>query len=1224
MRSAAECYLVRKENAQELHLLGGLRPGNYLLQVLFSKTTGRQALAIERTSAPIGFSLARTLNTFIGDYKASRESIVSLAAELDATIIQVKELNSFVETNKTSKVLGEGSLKLAEKCTKDSDRLVKRLVELLTKARLPEDPAAIVNIKPEDIVVGRLTRAYWPLVKPQVDVVRSELHVMKTDILLARSCIQAQTGSTPADRAAGDESIVAHAKSLQLARQLLRRAKEEEQRSTMSTQIPDPPSKVPGRHVRIRDNLQGLPDDDQDLIPGIRPPARRSTGMSAGGEQGGVLADRLAREIREDIAKDFERKQLERVEREAKRETDRQHAISVYQESLKEKFALVQARSEKLQRELKETFGSSLDEKQMHKFLEEQQSQQMQDEFGEVLLRLGVGFSISQGGLTKDALASSDEKGDRPPKRSDSKHSSDADRHSSISLATQYHPYEYIEGIVSFNPTDHVTWDWTTVNSGTYRHHPCGSACNLEDTAVAYHAIPQSIRKGVTDLIESDYGPGSVESARDWHLHAAMRVQKESRKAQKLLQKAILGTILSRGTANTLLVYCRYRPKHITGHSIAGSSVVGVNSSASSVPPNRMPPVELSQTDIGHMKAWLRNKGLSASKIAELEARLVKPIDSPFQSGEPAVTTDNHKSENAQPRAEEKINLDGVPSRSVGTIHVAPDGAAAYERDRQDHVYLAQHGQPRQRELPPETEKSGVPNLSSYDYPVRQRQPGESYDEPIVIRRDYRDWSPTRERRHQYRDNDVYAREQPWDLAPRDEIARRRRAEVEFQLKDSKDRHAGSKRNIDIPNRRTDEDLADELAEMRQEYMRQRRLDDELADELAEMRLKRRMRPRSRGGSDASSASGDRRPGAYHDKMDHLELERRDYRKREEALNERESRQRQHEDPKEYSSYAAGPLLRRTTPDRSSWFRYQEPPEDKNSSLVIFDHDQHRARSRLPSYPPPPPPNPFSPVSPTISPDEYSSGRERIRPYERYEQTSRLSPVYERPSPEFEERKVTHEIREPVTIRDADWYYPIHRDRARSSDDYIYHEPESKLPQFLSRESRLRDVQEEASDVEDANLDDEELKRKMLVKYTGGGVDLAAPETITKQQLQEPHGHETSHKPSAENNVDQETSPVSSIRPNYTATVEDIDEASEHSSTHAGAAEQRDSARRPSFSSSSTHSTRNSRAQGQTVEVRRRRSVERRRGNEDDEQGSFESLHLDTRKVNIPPPKRWW
>jgi hypothetical protein len=86
----------------------------------------------------VGFSLARTLNTYIGDYKDSRDSIIGLAAELDATIIQVQELNALVASNEAAKSLGDGSRKLAEKCIQDSDRLIKKLVQLLTKARLPE------------------------------------------------------------------------------------------------------------------------------------------------------------------------------------------------------------------------------------------------------------------------------------------------------------------------------------------------------------------------------------------------------------------------------------------------------------------------------------------------------------------------------------------------------------------------------------------------------------------------------------------------------------------------------------------------------------------------------------------------------------------------------------------------------------------------------------------------------------------------------------------------------------------------------------------------------------------------------------------------------------------------------------------------------------------------------------------------------------------------------
>lgn len=357
----------------------------------------------------IGFSLARTLNTYIGDYKDSRDSIIGLAAELEATIIQVNELRSLVENSQSSNVLGEGSIKLAEKCTKDSDRLIKRLVELLTKARLPEDPAAIVNIKPEDIVVGRLTRAFWPLVRPQVDVVRSELHVMKTDILLARSCIQSQTGSTPADRAAGDESIVAHAKSLKLARQLLRQAKDEEQRAAMATQISDPALEPSGRHVRIRYEPPGMSDDQQGG-GSLAHPVRRSTGRSTRGEYGGASADVLALEIRAELVRDLERKQKEKRDREEADEAARKAAVELYQEALKEKFARLQARSEVTLRQMKEIFGSTIEEKQLQKFLEEQQLQHMQDDFGEALLKLGLGPSVSANGMPKDATPDFEDK----------------------------------------------------------------------------------------------------------------------------------------------------------------------------------------------------------------------------------------------------------------------------------------------------------------------------------------------------------------------------------------------------------------------------------------------------------------------------------------------------------------------------------------------------------------------------------------------------------------------------------------------------------------------------------------------------------------------------------------------------------------------------------------------------------------------------------------------
>jgi hypothetical protein len=353
----------------------------------------------------VGFSLARTLNTYIGDYKDSRDSIISLASELDATIIQVKELNSLVRNSKTA---SEGSKKLAEKCIKDSDRLVKRLVELLTKARLPEDPEAIISISPGDIIPSRLTKAYWPFVKPQVDVVKSELQVMKTDILIARSCIQSQSATTAADRTAGEESIVALARSRVIARKLLREAMAEEKRSiaamqdsvsapnTALVQIPAPNG--------IDNNTQG---GSAVTSPPSKPPVLNTTEPHADDASGTAADDaritKLAQDIQASVQAELARKDEERKVNETAEEAVKKSAVEAYQKSIGDRLERLLQNTEATQRLLKEVFGADLDQEKVKKFLVEQQSQQLKEEFGDMLSQFGVRPPVLHGGMVVDS-----------------------------------------------------------------------------------------------------------------------------------------------------------------------------------------------------------------------------------------------------------------------------------------------------------------------------------------------------------------------------------------------------------------------------------------------------------------------------------------------------------------------------------------------------------------------------------------------------------------------------------------------------------------------------------------------------------------------------------------------------------------------------------------------------------------------------------------------------
>ena len=355
----------------------------------------------------VGFSLARTLNTYIGDYRDSRDSIVSLASELDATIIQVKELNALVAS---SNAASDGSKRLAEKCIKDSDRLVKRLVELLTKARLPEDPDAIVNISPGDIIPSRLTKAYWPFIKPQVDVVKSELHVMKTDILIARSCIQSQSGSTAADRTAGEESIVALARSRVLARKLLREAKAEELRSIAAMQAS---ASAPGTTL-----IQIPPPNGVDYTqgggilasPSPEPPALDTTEPQTDDAIDNATDDakitKLAQDIQASIQAELQRKDQERKANETAEKEVKKSAIEAYQKSVGDRLDRLLKNTEATQRLMKDVFGADLDQEKVRKFLVEQQSQQMKDEFGDMLSQFGIRPPVLHEGMVDDPSTS--------------------------------------------------------------------------------------------------------------------------------------------------------------------------------------------------------------------------------------------------------------------------------------------------------------------------------------------------------------------------------------------------------------------------------------------------------------------------------------------------------------------------------------------------------------------------------------------------------------------------------------------------------------------------------------------------------------------------------------------------------------------------------------------------------------------------------------------------
>lgn len=125
----------------------------------------------------------------------------------------------------------------------------------------------------------------------------------------------------------------------------------------------------------------------------------------------------MARDLRDSILEDLQREDARRKAKEAADEEARKLAIEAYQKTVKDKLARLQEATDATQRRFEEIFGHALDEKQVKMFLSEQQSRQMQDEFGETLLKFGVVPSMLSSGSAKDARASPEEESTRTSRR---------------------------------------------------------------------------------------------------------------------------------------------------------------------------------------------------------------------------------------------------------------------------------------------------------------------------------------------------------------------------------------------------------------------------------------------------------------------------------------------------------------------------------------------------------------------------------------------------------------------------------------------------------------------------------------------------------------------------------------------------------------------------------------------------------------------------------------
>jgi hypothetical protein len=164
-----------------------------------------------------------------------------------------------------------------------------------------------------------------------------------------------------------------------------------------------------------------------------------------------------------------------------------------------------------------------------------------------------------------------------------------------------------------------------------------------------WQTVPRIVKQSASKWVEDNY------SARTWHLHAALPIEKNVRKTRSFLQKAILGEIVHRGTSDVLLVFTSTDDSD-TSHADTldmTEEIKSVSSQTSApVSEGAVSRIELSTTDVVQMREWLLNKGVSPAKADHLES-LITIRDQVPQKSQQMIYGDGER-----PAEDKGYNLD--------------------------------------------------------------------------------------------------------------------------------------------------------------------------------------------------------------------------------------------------------------------------------------------------------------------------------------------------------------------------------------------------------------------------------------------------------------------------------------------------------------------------------------------------------------------------------------
>jgi hypothetical protein len=138
--------------------------------------------------AQLGFSLAKTLNTLIGDYKDARQTLTRMGAEIESTSLAMERLGDLA---KKGRLYGnKGVLEAAGLASRYSDAIVE-IRTMLKKKNKPINPNVVSS---DEIELSSFQKIQFAFLKPRLEISQLEVSRIKADLTLTYLSMIALTG----------------------------------------------------------------------------------------------------------------------------------------------------------------------------------------------------------------------------------------------------------------------------------------------------------------------------------------------------------------------------------------------------------------------------------------------------------------------------------------------------------------------------------------------------------------------------------------------------------------------------------------------------------------------------------------------------------------------------------------------------------------------------------------------------------------------------------------------------------------------------------------------------------------------------------------------------------------------------------------------------------------------------------------------------------------------